>query len=281
MKMLDRISEIDLPNQHGIRGLKDNPIPIEITDVAKWIGKEGPQAPSELPTVVSPFERAWYEWTPQWVDADRRRKGLVRRIGVAAYTKKIEEHVDWREREIPAGVHWLTYYTAIAEYRGQHGFLTWFFTRCMMNEAGEVISGLQGYKPVAGELPPGVAARIMNPVFFAISLMHCKNTELVDIPIPPKVKQNRKRKGQHPGVEYKTLEIDPMKTQVRNEQAGDESEIDRALHICRGHFKDYRENGMFGKDSHKGVYWFEQHARGTKEAGEVRKDYEVKYHGRD
>jgi hypothetical protein len=51
--------------------------------------------------------------------------------------------------------------------------------------------------------------------------------------------------------------------------------IAKALHICRGHFKDYRNSaGLFGK--YKGLYWWDMHTRGTEKAGVVIKDYRVK-----
>ena len=50
----------------------------------------------------------------------------------------------------------------------------------------------------------------------------------------------------------------------------------KALHICRGHVKDFRrsEKGLFGK--YRDLYWWESHVRGTAKAGMVYSDYEVK-----
>ena len=51
--------------------------------------------------------------------------------------------------------------------------------------------------------------------------------------------------------------------------------LKQALHICRGHFKDYRDGrGLFGK--HKGLYWWEQNVRGSIEQGVHIKDYRVR-----
>jgi hypothetical protein len=47
----------------------------------------------------------------------------------------------------------------------------------------------------------------------------------------------------------------------------------QALHICRGHFKDYRQSGLFGR--HKGVFWWDMAARGSAEQGIVDKDYRI------
>lgn len=51
------------------------------------------------------------------------------------------------------------------------------------------------------------------------------------------------------------------------------SGLQRALHICRGHFKTYQDQGLFGK--HKGTFWVPMHLRGTAEEGIVRKEYKI------
>ena len=46
------------------------------------------------------------------------------------------------------------------------------------------------------------------------------------------------------------------------------------MHICRGHFKDFREGtGLFGKL--KGMYWWNQQLRGAPEFGVCDKDYQI------
>lgn len=113
------------------------------------------------------------------------------------------------------------------------------------------------------------------PMAFAFSLMHCKNVTLDDIHIPYKVATKRQKKG-IPTITFKTLVIDPMRRQTKRESAeGDEIDtVKKALHVCRGHFKDYRQSGLFGKLFD--IYWWEQHLRGSSDNGVVVKDYAVK-----
>lgn len=115
------------------------------------------------------------------------------------------------------------------------------------------------------------------PLCFAIALLHAKNVELVDKPIPRHERRRAKRRGL-PLVQYKTLVIEPFKKQVRNEAAesgeSGESEIHRALHICRGHFATYTEDApLFGK--YTGTYWRPMHVRGRADVGIVHKDYKI------
>lgn len=117
-----------------------------------------------------------------------------------------------------------------------------------------------------------------TPFAFAISLMHCKNVKLEDVLVPPKVQKAREKRG-IPNITFKTLIVEPLRQQVRREAVddptGEQNHIERALHIARGHFKDYRDGpGLFGK--YQGLYWWDMHVRGKAEAGIVVKDYQVK-----
>ena len=121
---------------------------------------------------------------------------------------------------------------------------------------------------------PGMVSDHLGPFFFALSLMNAKNVSIVDAPpLPPAVAKKRERKGQ-PVLKFKTLHIEPMRARVKREKQEGQSEVKLALHLCRGHFKDYRDSGgLFGK--YKGLYWWDSHVRGTEEAGRVIKDYEL------
>lgn len=114
------------------------------------------------------------------------------------------------------------------------------------------------------------------PLGFSISLLHCKNVSLENIQVPPKVIASRKKRGMA-CVQFKTLVVEPMKKRViyerDNDPDGEQNIVKRALHICRGHFKDFRESGLFGK--YYDIYWWGQHVRGDIRHGMIIKDYRV------
>ncbi len=114
----------------------------------------------------------------------------------------------------------------------------------------------------------------VHPMAFAISLMHCKNVELRPVePIPALSKAQFKRRGR-PLVRYHELHIEPMKAVLKREGAEGGAGLAKAMHIARGHFKDFRNGkGLFGR--YKGTYWWPQHLRGNAEEGEVKKGYRV------
>jgi hypothetical protein len=107
----------------------------------------------------------------------------------------------------------------------------------------------------------------------ATSFMHCKNVVQRTVDPPAKLSKRHRERHGRPLFSYRVLEIEPMKQVLRTEGRVDEVGLVRALHICRGHFKDYREHGLFGRN--KGLYWWDQHVRGSVAAGVAAKDYSV------
>jgi hypothetical protein len=112
------------------------------------------------------------------------------------------------------------------------------------------------------------------PTLFGVSLLHCKNVEMVERKTSAETNKYRKRKGKRPLIEFKTLMIDSARKILKYEGESNKIGLKRALHICRGHFRDYREGrGLFGR--YKGLYWVPMHTRGDEKVGIIEKDYKV------
>jgi hypothetical protein len=75
-------------------------------------------------------------------------------------------------------------------------------------------------------------------------------------------------------IRWHTLVIEPTKKIIASANNGDSKLTPKALHICRGHFKDFSDKGLFGK--HRRMFWWPMHTRGTAEHGVIGKDYLVK-----
>lgn len=115
----------------------------------------------------------------------------------------------------------------------------------------------------------------MNIFNVASSFMSCKNIQLVENHPPRYERRQREREKKPPLTKYYTLEIEPMKRILRIEGKSEEVGLKKALHICRGHFAHYTpDKPLFGKVS--GRFWIPAHVRGSKEAGEIKKDYRIK-----
>lgn len=107
-----------------------------------------------------------------------------------------------------------------------------------------------------------------------LSFVHCRNVEIIERIAPPKVQEKRRKNGKRPLVRYHVLKINAIKKVLERDGQAATAGVKHALHVCRGHFKDYRKGkGLFGQ--HGGMYWWHDHLRGHAEAGIVVKDYAV------
>lgn len=107
------------------------------------------------------------------------------------------------------------------------------------------------------------------------SFMSCKNSHIVPMPESelPEEKWTRRQGDKVKGLVFKTLRIDGMSGGPRAE-SGEPSGAHNRFHICRGSFAEYTaERPLFGK--YTGRFWRPAHVKGSKEVGEVVKDYEV------
>jgi hypothetical protein len=112
-------------------------------------------------------------------------------------------------------------------------------------------------------------------VWLAISFMHCKNVTIQSTKTSLKLQKARERRGKLPLFTFKTLEIKPMTKILKEEGESETQGLARALHICRGHFKDFQQGPGLGKNHAHGLYWWDSQVRGNREVGAVIKDYKV------
>jgi len=116
---------------------------------------------------------------------------------------------------------------------------------------------------------------VLWPYFLTLSFMHCKNVTLENQAEKAGFSPRRHlRLFGRPPICYKVLAIEPMQKIIAHCAAERGVSLLKALHICRGHFKDYsRHDGLFGK--YKGIFWWNQAVRGNIGAGAVVKSYKV------
>jgi hypothetical protein len=112
------------------------------------------------------------------------------------------------------------------------------------------------------------------PAFLALSFMHCKNVQTLEERPEVKVSKKFQKKTGRPLTTFKVLEIESMKKVLKHEGLSESTGLKKALHICRGHFKDYRDSGL-GKHHVKGLWWWSDHVRGHLSEGVVNKEYDV------
>lgn len=110
--------------------------------------------------------------------------------------------------------------------------------------------------------------------FLTLSFMSCKNIESkITRESPRHLNIKRSKNGKPALTKIYTLKIDGIK-RIFQSTVNDSGLSKNALHLCRGHFKDFAHGqGLFGK--YTGRYWWGSVLRGKKEYGEVIKDYKV------
>lgn len=111
----------------------------------------------------------------------------------------------------------------------------------------------------------------LHIVSLALTFLHCKNVDLDNrTPDPALAKRTWERR--HIKLHsFHTLHIEPMAAKMKSLNVGHGQGWRKRLHICRGHFKDYRERGLFGKTP--GIFWWDAQLKGSSERGEISKHY--------
>jgi len=120
---------------------------------------------------------------------------------------------------------------------------------------------------------------MLQPQLLALSFLHCKNVRKEEVDpnkdLPRHVLKHWQKKGKPLLDKYYVLNIEPMKAILKSEGNSETIGISKALHICRGHFKNYIEGkGLFGK--YHGLFWWEDTIKGDKTKGEISKEYNIK-----
>jgi hypothetical protein len=260
-------------------------IHIKIDNVARYIFDEigdGSNGHPEVldmskyaPVVVLPFDKAGFYFSHKGLHFTLEAQGgILSKKDIAKINAS--DDLELRHGEHTEGEH-ITIIYIIAEDGSKRARLI-----CHSYDDGEIKSAscvisddayglVQSKLDISPEALTELALINMFPALVAISFMHCKNVDLIDEPLTRQQRRMKERKG---GITYKVLDIEPFKKQVRSETRPGESQLQRALHICRGNFATYTEdNPLFGKLT--GTYWRPMHVKGNKSRGEIVKDYDI------
>lgn len=263
----------------------------------------------DFPNISPPFEHFFVEWKKnKQINSILRGISEVKKIGVRFKCREMKHLGEIPEYLITylSGAKW---FTAAEFYLGFHKYFESVFVLLFgIDEYGRWISDLTTGEPnyvftpatdsdfvlqffpfeidpvkygssFVRTVPDDAKKKLISlicPSLLALSFMHCKKqTKLIEHIPPEKVQKKRERSKKPPLTKYYTLDIEPLKEILRTEGRVHEVGLAKALHICRGHFKDYSQGkGLFGK--YQGLYWWDNHIRGNEEAGKIIKDYSVK-----
>jgi hypothetical protein len=275
-------------------GLLENPrLPVLVIDnVAEYLyngtDQEYWSLERDFPNLAPPFPMFWCEhrlvrMIHSKTHGDTDVSGWLPQGGRAGMFFVAVAREDAQGEGIPENARWLLWCDLYVDYHkrdvvadGPHGS-----TFVAIDAEGRAIGNpwMQAYCAPDDEFSVNMMKNVMtwfNPAFLAISFLHCKNVQMVDHAVDPKLaKRYRER---HPGAAltpHKTLIIEPLKAILRSEGRAHEHGLAKAMHICRGHFKDYREGrGLFGK--YHQLVWQPSLVRGTKGKAAPAREIEVR-----
>jgi hypothetical protein len=254
--------------------------------------------PDAFPNLAAPYPRVFFEYRlqPQMYDlifdeADRGEERQITHVGVLVITcpPSLVSDRDWDERYGGEGLRkaqcqWLQFISLFTDKARERDFYRISYKAvlalaCDGTLLTEPQISLWHVRPdVFTEIAcDGIVSlgRLVNPAFLATSLLNCKNTSTADHGPPPKLNKAYRRRHGRPLVSFKTLTVTPLTPRRASNRITAGTGEPKALHLCRGHFKDYRKShGLFGK--YRGLFWWDMHARGALEHGAVVKDYAFK-----
>ncbi len=113
----------------------------------------------------------------------------------------------------------------------------------------------------------------IKPVLLALSFLHCKNINIIES-LPEKHHGHGQKAKNSSKIKHYTLQIDAVKNILQTNGNVQNNGLKRALHICRGHFKEFSpDKPLFGK--YCGTFWWNDQTRGSIKSGLIDKDYEI------
>lgn len=224
----------------------------------------------DIPSMAPPYEDMWFEWTDT--------TSTFFRTGVHFHTKK--ENEGWAL--------WLSFYLEprkadLAARNLGSVILLPYLVNFSLPPSGRVTSALNFRYYTLASLPRAemqadlkqihaAVATFVATALFSIGLLHCKNIVAVEKGGKnPNVKNRRHRSK---GTKHYILNVIPARNIKRTEYEQPAKGSSQRIHFRRGHFKEYTsERPLFGK--YVGAFWWEAHAAGNADIGEVKKDYRI------
>lgn len=274
--------------------------PFVVSNVAEYmyksVGEDGWELLTDFPRPMPPFKLTWMEWTlPR--ESRRERGGKLgsfwARELITDKAGCLIAYIDAPERLTLPG------FAEIAGTLPTHLMRISVFIRPYGKKIMGVLPGIiigldDDYNPVPlggkhvmvdfNTAPNSYSAEewrnrcdeeavtgamlMVNVPLLAMSLLNCRNVSMRTVHTDPALVRANRRRGKHVSTAHHIIEIQPMVRRIQHVTRRDSYSRDAAP-VVRGHFKDYRERGLFGK--HKGIFWWDE----IQEAG-AKAEYRLK-----
>lgn len=153
-----------------------------------------------------------------------------------------------------------------------------------LDKAGRPINSFPMILGIMDDLGEGEAAQaeadrranlipsLAFPFWQGIAMLHAKNVTIKEETVYRKGRRLRQDRG--PKYVVKKLRVTSSKVVYKN-ALGVAAATKRKRHHVMGHFRDYTENPLFGREANRGIFWISEHERGDKSIGSVDKEYDL------
>jgi hypothetical protein len=295
MKFLERHARTILGGNNS--PLARSVVPVDISPIAEWYFKDAEIFDTSLrkdfPTVVAPHPVTYFEYKipatwkirtddGKWIE-HRTPHGPSDYFGILFVQDVLPDNYTGRDPEEGAIIN--SVLAGIPE-KATPKFLqrTFFFAgngnditpACWVNnyvdENGRMLGGPVGgvhhtLQSRSANQPEGEAfgdiVRCYGyPIYFALSLLGCKNVKL-----QPRIVTDRDRqiaaKNKSVAFVYRDITVESLRKSISSGEHGTGNSVVTAMRIADGHWKDYTQgNGLFGKLH--GRFWWDDYVRVVK-----------------
>lgn len=165
---------------------------------------------------------------------------------------------------------------------GTYSYLTYIGDRAPV---GKLQCGHRGHFaliPIGHNLPGGIITEAealeqdngdLSLVHTVVLLLNAKNVTTQEVIPNEQLNKKRIRDGKQPLFSYHTLAVNIGREKKRLDGIKGEPISHNRLHLCRGHFKEFKDKGLFGR--YTGLWWWQPTVRGQNKGGIVHKDYAI------
>lgn len=251
-----------------------NLVCVNVNNVYEWLlGRQANGEEIEYPDcVIPPWERSWYEY--------HHRNGGNVGILLIRYDHG-HNAGDNHACNHNSSLKWTVEASIFMEgTRGTEGLMYIGSATILENADGRLIKittdpAAEATKLLGDNVEESMYT-LMAAALYGIDLAHLKNVQVLDEEIPfTKLNRIRKKRGQEPLFQFRTLAISPERKARVHGSAGEQQVVPKRLHLVRGHKREYFEDRkLFGKLA--GKIWIPEHHRGKLQSGMVVKDYNVR-----
>jgi hypothetical protein len=294
------VTDINFPSQKTLKSFfcdRKEIMLFDISNAVKVVERhiENKRAKfEEIPNIAPPFPKMWFECLADFSITENeyakglkglRKKGLLPdglREKLPATEASFKYKLGMYITSVDLDSSWLLNCLGFIDFLDERRWMFFCQIKVLSNGSLQENFNLRVVSHFTSDKPVDVTDNALTlfsfheiyKVFYAISLMHCKNIIIDEI--GGKSTRIRNRRHRNKGTRHHVLKIIPMKKVKAYQEKGAStlSKGDVSLHIRRGHFKTYSpEAPLFGV--HSGTYWWEAHTAGKAEVGTVTKDYQV------